>query len=262
MGPDMTTPSYSNPWIPARGLDILSRHEGTLLDVGGGAAPYVGATHVLDVLRFDAGRLKRNAWGTSAGDSRKEAQKAQEQKWSENCYTQLDLCDTPRWPFDDNAFDLGLCSHTLEDLRDPFPAVRELSRVCRQVLIVVPSRLLEQTRGIDHPRYCGFPHHPWIVTPKGSQLVFRRKTLNIMLPSCHIVCPMGKTLRTEDGAAFAHGLQFDPVEDPVVWTRDVEDYSDFVAEYRKRGDLFVHDGCRHTLRYWIWKVRQSCFGAV
>ena len=54
------------------------------------------------------------------------------------------------WPFEDQAFDLGLCSHCLEDIRDPLPAVGELGRCCKHTLIVCPSRLFEQMKGVDH----------------------------------------------------------------------------------------------------------------
>lgn len=249
------TRSYNNPWIPAEALDILAAHKGTLLDVGGGAAPYCGATHVVDALPYDAARLAANAWGQD--QSQLSAFSPQP-----SAYTQLDLCECREWPFDDNAFDLGLTSHCLEDLRDPLPAVRELSRVCRQVLIIVPSRLLEQTRGVEHPRYCGFFHHPWIVTGKGNQIVFRRKTPVLMLPACHIVCPFGKTLRRELGGDFFFAEHLLPREDPVIWTQDFEDYCDFIAPYKRRHDLFVSDGYRHTLKYWIWRWRQRWLGVL
>jgi len=59
--------SYNNPWIPQKALAILSAHKGTLLDVGGGAAPYYRATHVVDALPFSAERLAANAWGREPG---------------------------------------------------------------------------------------------------------------------------------------------------------------------------------------------------
>lgn len=282
--------TYSNPWIPEEAKTILAKHEGSLLDVGGGASPYLGATHIVDALPFDAERLAANAWGPercqasvgppgqprfftatepccpahSAGrtmrQSRFAAMRGTGVQVSEDQYTQLDLCDGREWPFDDNQFDFGLSSHCLEDLRDPLPAVRELARVCRKVLIITPSRLLEQTRGVDHPRYCGFPHHPWMVTARGNTLVFRRKTPMVMLPACHLVCPPGKTLKLEFGAFYWCGEKPIAEEDSVVWTRDYEDYCEFVQPFRNRRDLFVHDEYRHTLNYWVWKFRERVLG--
>ena len=277
------TRTYSNPWIPEEALQILDAQRASILDVGGGAAPYFRATHVLDVLPFSAERLSVNAWGvrevesrrskvTTSPGPRREGEDGKEKgeepgevrktKWSQDGYTQLDLCGCRAWPFEDNAFDLGLSSHCLEDLRDPLPAVREMSRVCRKSLIIVPSRLIEQTRGVDHPRYCGFPHHPWIVSVKGTTLVFRRKTFNVMLPACHIVCPAGRTLRRELGCTFAYGETFDAEEDPAVWDSDYEDYCRFIEPFRRRRDLFVHDGKPHGVKYWVWKARERWFGAT
>lgn len=248
--------SYNNPWIPVAAMDILSEQKGTIIDVGGGAAPYHRATHVLDILPFDADRLESNAWG---GDDKSSVSGV---RWTEEQYTQLDVCECGEWPFKDRSFDLGLSSHCLEDLRDPIPAVRELARVCRKILIIAPSRLLEQTRGIDHPKYCGFPHHPWIVTARGERLVFRRKTMTLMLPGCHIVCPPGKTLPVDQGSMFYYGQPTDVREDSVVWKRDYEDFRDFVQPYRGCRDLFIHDGRKHGIRFWIWQFRQRFLGAV
>ena len=256
--------SYSNPWIPEQALTVLSQHRGTLLDVGGGAAPYCRATHIIDAMPFSAERLAANAWGQGCGERAGNVEDPQLSTFSpqipESHYTQLDLCECREWPFGDDTFDLGLSSHCLEDLRDPLPAVRELSRVCREVLVITPSRLFEQTRGVDHPRYCGFPHHPWIVTSKGNTLVFRRKTPLVMLPACHIVCPLGKTLKLEYGAFCHHGRNLSVEEDPVVWQKDYEDYCEFVKPFRGRRDLFVHDEYRHTPKYWIWKFREWVLG--
>ena len=64
------TSAYRNPWIPGEALNILTTETGRILDVGGGAAPYYRATHVLDIQPFDAERLSENAWG---GDQKPEA---------------------------------------------------------------------------------------------------------------------------------------------------------------------------------------------
>src|SRR5947209_15599386 len=136
---------YFNPWIPQAAVDVLAAERGPILDVGGGAAPFAGASHVLDLIPFDLNRLAANAWGGSRSSP-----------WTAAEYTEFDICGRDPWPFADKAFVLGLCSHTLEDLRDPLPALAQLGRVCERLLIITPSRLLEQTKNIDHPRFCGF----------------------------------------------------------------------------------------------------------
>jgi len=147
----MSARYYSNRWIPQEAIAILDREEGTILDVGGGASPFYRADHIVDCLPFDDSRLSQNAWGADKA--------AVAASWTDSDYTRLDLCAGERWPIDDKRFDLGLCSHCLEDLREPIQVVRELARCCKRTLIICPSRLFEQMRGVDHPRFCGMGHH-------------------------------------------------------------------------------------------------------
>src|SRR4051812_21610793 len=121
----MGAPKYSNPWVPKIALDVLVAEKGPIIDVGGGAAPFAGASHVLDLIPYDGHRLVTNAWGG-----------ARSSPWTEAEYTQFDICGRKPWPFSDKSFSLGLCSHTLEDLRDPLPALAELGRVCERLLII------------------------------------------------------------------------------------------------------------------------------
>lgn len=245
--------TYNNPWIPAEARAILDAAPGSILDVGGGAAPYHRAGHIIDRLPFSEQRLRSNAWPVSGAP----------RGWAPSDYTQRDFCDSGRWPFEDARFELGLASHCLEDLRDPLAVVREMLRVCKQILVICPSRLLEQTRGIEHPRLCGFPHHPWMVTAEGSRLIFRRKTPILELPAAHLVCPFGKTLSVEDGSMFYCGSTCVP-EERAFWSanEDLEDYEAFIAPYRDRSDLFVPDGRRHTPAYLLWKLRQKYCGSL
>jgi hypothetical protein len=244
---------YNNPWIPTEARRLLAAHTGTILDVGGGAAPYAKASHILDIQPFSAERLQNNAWPVAQ----------QPLPWKSSNYTSLDITTSRQWPFDTGQFDLGISSHCLEDLRDPIPAVCEMTRVCRRILIIFPSRLIEQIRGIEHPLFCGFYHHPWIVFSAENRLIFRRKTPLLELPKAHLNCPIGKTLRVDDGSAFYFGESVHP-EEQAFWSdvEDLQDYSEFIEPFRKRKDLFVDDGRRHDLRFWIWRLKQRYFGCL
>jgi hypothetical protein len=68
-----------------------------------------------------------------------------------------------------------VCSHLLEDVRDPIWVCSELSRVAKAGYIEVPSRVEEQSRGVEHPRYAGYLHHRWLVSRVGETLEFRHK---------------------------------------------------------------------------------------
>lgn len=247
--------TYANRWIPEGVTKALAQEPGRVLDVGGGAAPWFRASHILDIQPFDRQRLIDNCWGREA--------EAPARGWTEAEYTRLDLCGTDPWPFVDGAFDVGLCSHCLEDLRDPLAVLRELGRVCRRVWIIAPSRLLEQCRGIDHPRYCGFAHHLWMITVENGGLVFRRKTPVVELPGCHLVVPFGRTLRCEDGTVVYRG--YPPrAEERVFWGEDADrdEYRTYLQPYRARRDLFVRDPTRRGWRQQLWWLRRRWGGGT
>jgi ubiquinone/menaquinone biosynthesis C-methylase UbiE len=39
--------------------------------------------------------------------------------FTRDTWVQRDICDHEPWPFEDRQFDFVVCSHTLEDVRDP-----------------------------------------------------------------------------------------------------------------------------------------------
>jgi hypothetical protein len=82
-----------------------------------------------------------------------------------------DICDREPWPFQDNQFDFVVCSQTLEDVRDPVAVCEELVRVGKAGYIEVPSRLEEQTFGIQGP-WVGWGHHHWLVDVSPGEIEF------------------------------------------------------------------------------------------
>jgi hypothetical protein len=141
-----------------------------VLDVGGGAAPFPRADWVIDALPFEAlgGGSHGNIHAALAQVPRRYAA----ERWVRH-----DLCARAPWPFADGQFDFAVCSHLLEDIRDPIWVCSELRRVARAGYIETPSRILEQSRGVENPRHCGYYHHRWLVdrAPSGDGLVFRHK---------------------------------------------------------------------------------------
>jgi len=263
--------TYHNPWMPADALRILEQERGRILDVGGGAAPFWRAEHIIDIQPYDADRLERNAWGYGEnGESRKsktEIQATEDESdvkgWKHENYTQFDLCACEKWPFPDKAFDLGLSSHCLEDIRDPVQVVGEMARCCKRVLIICPSRLLEQMRGVDHPRYCGMPHHMWLVSEADGVIEFRRKTQIMEFPGLHLVCPLGKKLTTEAGSMYY--LSKSPLAREVMYfdtQRDKQEYAEFVGCHSDLSGKLETDCRWRNWRLWIWYFRQKWCYAV
>jgi hypothetical protein len=156
-------------------LRELSEHD-LVLDVGGGANPFPRADWVIDLMAYD----QRGLYG-AAPDPVKE-------RFGPDRWVQRDVCDREPWPFADRRFDFSVCSHTLEDVRDPVWVCRELMRVSRAGYIEVPSRLEEQSYGFQGP-WAGWGHHRWLVDVAGGELtfVFKHHVLHNR-PSDHFPC--------------------------------------------------------------------------
>jgi SAM-dependent methyltransferase len=207
---------------------------------------------VLDILPFDADRLVLNAWASDA----KLAETFTE--WSAKQYTQADLCGGDRWPFPDKSFSLGLCSHCLEDIRDPIQVVREINRVCEKCLIICPSRLFEQMRGVDHPNYAGMTHHLWLVYDENGVLYFRRKTQLIEFPGNHLHCPFGSQLSIDAGSMYY--ISAAPLAKEVVFfeaSEDCAEYKSFVRANKNYSAKLDKLELRNNWRKWYWFLRQK-----
>jgi SAM-dependent methyltransferase len=191
----MAATTYRNPYLPPEALAFLRDTSArTILDIGGGVAPHYRATHIVDSLPFDPVRLTANVSGGTRTDP-----------WQPGNYLQLDLCEDRRWPLPDGAIDLALCSHTLEDLPEPRFVIREMARVARQVVIIVPSRLVEHTLHLARPCYAGFRHHSWMIEFDGDRMRLTRKSPVQLKRGCHITCPIGMRLSAAAGASWYYG---------------------------------------------------------
>ena len=138
--------------------------EGRLLDVGGATNRLARADVVLDLL--------------PGADVRR------------------DVCDREPWPFADDEFDFAVCSHTLEDVRDPVWVCSELQRVARAGYVEVPSRLEEQAWGV-HGEWAGWSHHRWLIDIAEDGLVFGHKSHAVHRPGNHFPTGFHATLSAE-----------------------------------------------------------------
>jgi hypothetical protein len=138
-----------------------------VVDVGGAAAPFPRADYVIDALPFES------AGNGSHGNINKQLDMPP--RYHRDRWVQLDLCERRPWPFPDKTFDFAICSHLLEDVRDPIWICSELQRVAKAGYIEVPSRVEEQSKGVENPRHAGYYHHRWLITREGDSLQFRHK---------------------------------------------------------------------------------------
>ncbi|MDX6587895.1 MAG: hypothetical protein QOI31_2368 [Solirubrobacterales bacterium] len=137
-----------------------------VLDVGGWAHPLSRADWVIDLMPYET----RGLYGDKDPDP---------ERFSQGTWVERDICDRKPWPFSDDQFDFVICSHTLEDVRDPIWVCNELSRVARAGYVEVPSRLEEQTFGIHGP-WVGWSHHRWLIDldQRGLTFVFKSHALH------------------------------------------------------------------------------------
>jgi hypothetical protein len=141
-----------------------------VLDVGGWADPFERADWVIDVFPYDTrGLYAREGWT----DERRAAE-----RFSADTWIQRDVCDREPFPFEDDSIDFAICSHTLEDIRDPVWVCSELNRVARAGYIEVPSRLEEQSWGCAG-EFVGWDHHRWLIDVAGGEITFAFKVHSI-----------------------------------------------------------------------------------
>jgi hypothetical protein len=154
--------------LPASAERILERLGGDdlVLDVGGWAAPFARADWVIDLMPWQT----RGLYGEAVPGT---------ERFTEATWVEWDICERRAWPFEDHRFDFAICSHTLEDVRDPIWVCSELSRVARAGYVEVPSRLEEQCLGVHGP-WVGWSHHHWLtdLVDGGLDFVFKPGVLH------------------------------------------------------------------------------------
>jgi hypothetical protein len=136
--------------------------DAVVLDVGGWGSPFERADWVLDLMPYET----RGLYGYDRASA--------SERFSARTWVQRDICDHEPWPFADDQFDFAICSHTLEDIRDPVWVCRELQRVARAGYIETPSRAEEQSWGVHGP-WVGWSHHRWLVDVVDQRLRFAMK---------------------------------------------------------------------------------------
>ncbi len=139
-----------------------------VLDVGGWACPFNRANWVID-----SGSYETRGYYEKIGMPK--YQGGDKEYFNNDTWVQRDFCDREPWPFEDNFFDFSICSHTLEDIRDPLYVCSELIRVSKRGYIEVPSRLIESCRGLESDSIVGLSHHRWLVDISDNHVQFTMK---------------------------------------------------------------------------------------
>jgi SAM-dependent methyltransferase len=188
--------------------------DAVVLDVGGWASPLSRADWVIDLMPH----ATRGLYGH---DPRPE-------RFTQATWVQHDICAREAWPFADGQFDFVVCSHTLEDVRDPIWVCQEMARVAKAGYVEVPSRREEQAWGVEGP-WVGWGHHHWLIdVDQGAghiEFVFKHHILHA--PEHHLAGAKGLTPRERvqtlwwEGAFTARERIFFDIAEFHAWLADV-----------------------------------------
>lgn len=91
-------------------------------------------------------------------------------------FIKLDIC-SELLPFKDNEFDVCICSHTIEDIYNPYHILNEMQRVAKRGYIETPHKDMEINFDISKTlgEYPGWGHHKWILDNINDKLVLTWK---------------------------------------------------------------------------------------
>lgn len=216
----------------AEKLASLIKPHYRVLDVGGWHSPLNRADVMIDIMPY----ATRNQDGAILKDI------FPNEKFTEQSYYQMDICGPNPWPFKDKEFDFVLCAQTLEDVRDPIFVCKELNRVAKAGYIEVPSRLVESTRGMERPFFCGYYHHRWLCEVEGTSISFMFKPAMLhAYRQFYFRRPWFKKVNPElDAAWFFWDDSFGYQEKIIIDRNEVqEDLRRFKKHWSSRKDLFV-----------------------
>ncbi len=146
---------------PKAVLSLIGAND-RVLDVGGAIEVFPRANAVVDILPYDQ---------RQPGPLREMPEQFDPEHWHVG-----DICVPEVWRrFGDKEFDFVICSHTLEDVRDPIFVCKQLNRVAMAGYIETPSRFRECARVSADDIYPGWEHHRWIIDVIDDSLVFTAK---------------------------------------------------------------------------------------
>jgi hypothetical protein len=142
-----------------------------VLDIGGWAHPFNRANYILDAQPYETrGYYNR----TFAKDNPFPPIGGAVEQFSKDTWIQRDICEKTPFPFGDKELDYVICSHTLEDIRDPLWVCSEMIRIAKRGYIEIPSRLCESCRGHESG-IVGLAHHRWLIDINETAINFSMK---------------------------------------------------------------------------------------
>jgi hypothetical protein len=130
-----------------------------VLDIGGWGHPFNRANYVLDLEPYETRGFYNR---TFAKNNPIPPIGGTVEMFTRDTWIERDICAKDPYPFKDQELDFVICSHTLEDIRDPLWVCSEMIRIGKAGYIEVPSRLWETCRGMERG-IAGLSHHRWLI---------------------------------------------------------------------------------------------------
>lgn len=217
--------------LPESLTRILDRlgPEDVLLDIGAWGRPLTRADWVMDLKPYET----RGYYGHDGPPP---------ERFSKETWIQRDICDREPYPFTDNELDFVICSHTLEDVRDPVWVCSEMARIAKAGYIEVPSRLEEQSYGFQGP-WTGWSHHRWLTDKTDDdrlEFVFKH----------HVVHN-----RRRDRFPYGYERALSPQERVVtLWWEDSFEFGERVLITADELDPYLADYVRANRSRQLWRT--------
>ncbi len=174
--------------------------DGLVLDIGGWCDPFPRADYVIDMFPYETRGIAYHGIHklpvTCVYPTPLPGERFTKKQWILH-----DICSERPFPFPDKMFDFVICSHTLEDVRDPLRACSEIIRVGKAGYIETPSRIGESLMAYN--KLVGASHHRWTVEIQNEQIQFRMKYHFLHTHRSFYIRPSYKrTMPTGEGMTF------------------------------------------------------------
>ncbi len=216
-----------------------------VLDIGGWAHPFNRANYVLDLEPYETrGYYNR----TFARTNPIPPIGGTVEHFTQQTWIQRDICDKTPYPFADKQFDFVVCSHTLEDIRDPLWVCAEMIRISKAGYVEVPSRVWETCRGME-PGIAGLSHHRWLIEMQGNAVRFLPKLHRIHNWRYSLPKPVLRGLSESESVQWLFWEDsFEYSEVVLHGEAQLQELEAFVQRHRpKSAALLAADDCLQSL---------------
>lgn len=180
-------------------------------------------------------------------------------KLSAKHFVRLDITKE-KLPFKDKEFDFVLCTHTLEDLHNPFLVISEMSRVGKRGYITTPSfgadivyshfNLTDWLTG--GRRVPGWAHHKWLFSLKRNNMQILPKNYPLLYtPEFQITGWYGEP---EFEYYWESKIEYQEVKD-LDFQKLIHEYRNWMkrneSKIRKGRTLFFIDNPYYFFKEWL-----------